>query len=69
MSIRKPEHPETLPEHPENPSERPETLSKYPENPYEHSETRASRKCNGVVVDERTLCSAVNNSVRQVGIR
>ena len=25
--------------------------------------------CNGVVVDERTLCSAVNNSVRQVGIR
>ena len=25
--------------------------------------------CNGVVVDERTLCSVVNNSVRQVGIR
>jgi hypothetical protein len=25
--------------------------------------------CNEVVVDERTLCSAVNNSVRQVGIR
>jgi hypothetical protein len=26
-------------------------------------------QCNEVVVDERTLCSAVNNSVRQVGIR
>jgi hypothetical protein len=25
--------------------------------------------CNGVVVDERTLCSAINNLVRQVGIR
>ena len=26
-------------------------------------------ECNGVVVDKRTLCSTINDSVRQVGIR